>query len=429
MSRSLTAVLLCLPAAAWADWPMFRGPNGSGKYADAQPLPTRWSDTENIAWKTPLPGRGSSSPVVFEDRVVLTAFTGYGQDETAPGEQAGLKLHVLCFDRNSGRQLWDRELPASDDERPFKGQVTNHGYATPTPCVDETGPVVSFGVSGLYAFDWDGNELWRADVGRKTSGFGSSSSPVFVRDMVVLNASIEGGDMFSLNRQTGELRWRAEGIKRSWSVPVLADEADPPTLVLDQKEEITGFDPETGEQLWTCYGVQDYIVPVPVLGKLDGNTIAYCMGGRQNHAIAVRLGGTGDVTDTHRLWDVKIGANVTSPVLLTASELNAESDRLFTATDRGIAHAIEARTGETVFKTRLPTRSRVYASVVYGDGKLYAQTRDAGITVFRPGDEDEEIAVNVLEAGELFNAGPALDRGQILIRSDRFLYCVGESAQ
>ena len=430
-------ILLLLTAtmftrAALADWPQFRGPNGSGRYDGTEPLPVEWSANDGVLWKVPLPGAGSSSPVVLADRVVVTAYTGYGLDAENAGDLADLRLHVLCFDRETGRELWRSTLEASPDERPFSGQMTNHGYATPTPCLDADGVVASFGVSGLVAYDWDGREQWRAEVGTKTAGFGTSSSPIIVGDFVVLNASIEAGRTFAVDRATGEERWSVPDVSKSWSVPVVAETDAGRTLVLNQKQQILGLDPATGKELWRCDGVRDYVVPVPVVGPPPfgkaGESVVVCFGGRRNQAVGVRLGGRGDVTESHRLFDANIGANVTSPVYLTASEAGGGRDRVYCATDKAIAHCVDAATGETVYKTRLPTRARVYASVVYGDGRLYAQTRDAGLVVYRPGEAYEELAVNVLEPDALFNATPALDRGRVYLRSDGWLYCVGGSS-
>ena len=153
------ALVLCLASTSLAgDWPQFRGPSGNGTSATAQ-TPTEWSDSKNIVWKSELPGRGASSPVVWGDRVFLTAFTGYGQSAEDPGEKADLKLHTLCIDRRSGAPIWDRSIDASPATQDFGKRVADHGYATGTPVTDGKRVFAFFGVSGVVAYDWDGKDL------------------------------------------------------------------------------------------------------------------------------------------------------------------------------------------------------------------------------------------------------------------------------
>ncbi|MGY8880501.1 MAG: outer membrane protein assembly factor BamB family protein, partial [Dehalococcoidia bacterium] len=186
-------------------------------------------------------------------------------------------------------------------------------------------------------------------------------------------------------------------------------------LIMNQKNEIFAFDPITGEKLWWCAGVEDYIVPVPVFH--DG--VVYCLGGRSNRAIAVKLGGRGDVTETHKLWESTIGANVTSPVY--------HNGHLYWASDKAIENCLRASDGEEVYQQRLPARSRIYSSIVRGGDKLYVTTRDQGIVVLAAKPGYKELAVNVIESDEtLFNASPAISGNQLLLRTDAFLYCIGE---
>jgi outer membrane protein assembly factor BamB len=408
--------LLCFCSISHAnDWPQFRGPSGNATATDSNP-PTTWSDTENIAWKTELPGRGASSPVVFGNRIFLTAYTGFGVDSDEPGDKANLKLHVLCFERDSGKLLWNKSIKASTATQKFGQRVADHGYATATPATDGDAVYASFGVSGVVAYDMDGNLMWQAKIGDGTAGFGSASSPVVFREMVYVNASIESNTLFAFDKQTGKEVWKAVSIMKSWSSPCIAEVPDgPPELIMNQKNEIFAFDPITGEKLWWCAGVEDYIVPVPVFH--DG--VVYCLGGRSNRAIAVKLGGRGDVTETHKLWESTIGANVTSPVY--------HNGHLYWASDKAIENCLRASDGEEVYQQRLPARSRIYSSIVRGGDKLYVTTRDQGIVVLAAKPGYKELAVNVIESDEtLFNASPAISGNQLLLRTDAFLYCIGE---
>lgn len=411
----LTALLCICSIGNANDWPQFRGPSGNATAPDSNP-PTTWSDTENIAWKTELPGRGASSPVVFGNRIFLTAYTGFGVDTEEPGDKEKLRLHVLCFERGSGKLLWDKSIKASSATQNFGQRVADHGYATATPATDGEAVYASFGVSGVVAYDMDGNFMWEAEIGEGTAGFGSASSPVVFREMVYVNASIESNTLFAFDKQTGKEVWKAASIMKSWTTPCIAEvPGGSPELILNQKNEIFAFDPITGEKLWWCAGVEDYIVPVPVFH--DG--VAYCLGGRSNRAIAVKLGGRGDVTKTHKLWESTTGANVTSPVY--------HDGYLYWASDKAIENCLRASDGEEVYRERLPTRARIYSSIVRAGNKLYVTTRDQGIVVLAAKPEYEELAVNVIKSDEtLVNASPAVSGNQLLLRTDRFLYCISE---
>jgi len=333
-----------------------------------------------------------------------------------PGQKADLKLHVLCFERDSGKLIWDKSIPASSASQNFTKRVADHGYATGTPATDGEAVYAYFGVSGVVAYDMDGNLMWQADVGDGTAGFGSASSPVIYREMVYVNASIESKTLFAFDKKTGKEVWKADGIIKSWTTPSIAEvPGGAPELILNQTNEIFGFDPITGEKLWWCSGVQDYIVPVPVFH--DG--IAYCLGGRKNQAIAVKLGGRGNVTKTHKLWQVNIGANVTSPVYYEG--------HLYWANDRAVEVCLRASDGEEVYQKRLPTRAKIYSSIVRAGDRLYVTTRDQGIVVLEAKPEYKELAVNVIASDEtLVNSSPAVSGNQLLLRTDAYLYCIGE---
>ncbi len=411
---TLIALLCICSTVNAADWPQFRGPSGNATASDSDP-PTTWSDSENIVWKTALPGRGASSPIVSGKHVFLTAYTGFGVDAQEPGDKANLRLHVLCFERNSGKLLWDKSIKASPSTQKLSQRIADHGYATATPATDGEAVYASFGVSGVVACNMDGNLLWQAAIGDGTAGFGSAASPVVYDDLVYVNASIESNTLFAFDKRTGRKVWKTESVMKSWTTPCIAEVPDgPPELILNQKNEIFAFDPVTGKKLWWCAGVEDYIVPVPVFH--DG--IVYCLGGRSNRAIAVKLGGRGDVTKTHKLWESTTGANVTSPVY--------HDGYLYWASDKAIENCLRASDGEEVYRERLPTRGRIYSSIVRAGNKLYVTTRDQGIVVLAAKPEYEELAVNVIESDQtLVNASPAVSGNQLLLRTDRFLYCIG----
>ncbi len=406
------------------DWPRFRGLDGNASSANLAPL--EWSDSKNIVWKTKIPGRGSSSPIVAGGKIFLTSFTGYGQSDQDPGEKTELRLNTLCFDRDSGSLLWNKSIEASANEQSLsvdnnpngkKKQVAGHGYASGTPCCDGQAVFAFFGASGAVAYDLEGNELWYNDeLGTNTAGFGSASSPVVCDELVFINASIESDTLYALDKKTGKVVWKMDGIMKCWSSPCLAEnERGETELIINQKFKVYGLNPQTGQQLWSCDGIDDYVVPTPIVHE----GIIYCLGGRSNKAMAIKLGGKGDVTKSHRLWFTNVGANVTSPVL--------HEGHLYWASDKGIANCMDARNGSSVYRERMPTKERVYASIVRAGDRLYLTTRDSGVWVLAAEPAFKVLALNKIESDDsLVNASPAIHDRQILMRTDRFLYCLGE---
>ncbi len=423
MSRFLSLVILLIVSSTGsiaetqgADWSQFRGPSGNG-ISPSTGLPTEWSADKNITWKTKLPGHGSSSPVLFGNQVFLTAYSGYGlkvDEESNPSE---LRLHVIAVNRKNGEIMWDESVPPLNQVQKITKRIVDHGYASSTPACDETGVYAFFGTSGVVAYDLKGKLKWRADLGDGTAGFGSASSPILYKDFVIVNASIESDTVYALHKKTGDVAWKAENIVKAWTTPSVVDLPNgKQELVVNQKSQIFGFDPNTGEKLWTCEGIQDYVVPVVV----QNEGILYCLGGRSNRSIAVRPGGRGDVTKTHKLWEVNVGANVTSPVYYNG--------HLYWASDRGIAFCLNAKNGEVIYKNRLPTKGRLYASIVLADEKLYITTRDNGVVVLKAAPEYLELARNEITTDEsMFNASPAISEGSIYLRTNGYLYRIANN--
>lgn len=413
----LTAGVVLMAQAVTAladDWPRFRGPDGAGKSPD--PVPVRWSDDNNVSWRLELPGPGASSPIVNNDCVFLTCYSGYGVDASSNASPQDLKRHLLCVDEKSGELLWNSEMSAEAEQRRYGGFVALHGYASSTPAADDEAIYVYYGASGAAAYDYDGQRLWRTSCGTGTHSFGTANSPVLHQELVIVNASVECGALIGLQKATGKEIWRRPGMDASWNTPVLvAVPNGQPELVVNVKGFVLGIDPKSGEELWRCRGIPDYICPSIIAG--DG--VIYAIGGRRNTAIAVRAGGRGDVTETHKLWEVNKGSNVSSPVL--------HDGHLYWASDgRGIAFCVDAENGEVVYQERIdPKPGRIYASPVVADDKLYYVSRDRGTFVFAAAPTFELLANNVL-AGDasVFNGSPAVSDGRLFLRSDRYLYCI-----
>jgi outer membrane protein assembly factor BamB len=400
--------------AASGDWSRFRGPSGDG-VSVSEKLPTEWSLERNVAWKAPLPGPGASSPVVWGDRIFLTCFTGYANPQEPGGSLENLKRHVMAFEASNGNLLWDRAIPAN---LPEEASIRDHGYAANTPAVDAERVYVFLGKSGVHAFDHEGNAVWDADVGNNTSGWGTSASPLLYKDLVIINASVESESLVALDRKTGEEKWRAGGIQEAWDTPlIVTSESGRDELVIAIRGKILAFDPNRGTSLWSCdTEITWYMVPTPVAA--DG--VVYVLGGRSGIAsLAVKAGGSGDVTRSHRLWTSNKGSNVSSPVY--------RDGHLYWMNDqRGVAYCAKADTGEVVYEQRLDRAGQVYASALLAGGKVYYLTRDGVTYVLAAEPKFEQLAVNQLRDGTQFNGSPAVFENQLLIRSDKFLYRLGE---
>jgi len=413
----LSAGALAVLFLAGADWPRFRGSEGSGVAPDSRP-PAEWSDKENLTWKTPLPGAGASSPIVVGDRIFVTCYSGYGLSEDEPGNIEDLKLHVVCVSLADGKILWDKAVKAKQPEQAYRSYITNHGYASATPASDGQAVYVSFGRSGVYACKLSGEELWQADIGTKTHGWGSAVAPILFENLVIVNACVESGAVVALDKNSGKEAWRFTGLKESWGTPLVVPLPDGRRdLVVSSRGQVFGLDPATGKKRWECRGVQQYVCP-SVVAHGD---VVFVTAGIKTHTLAIRAGGEGDVSASRILWESKDGSKVGTPLY--------HNGHLYWVDHAGIAFCLNAETGKTVYKERLQVRARrdkVYASPVLADGKLYVVTREDGVVVLAAEPELKELGRNRLDDKSIFNATPAIVGNQLLLRSDRFLYCIGK---
>ena len=399
---------------AEADWPRFRGPDGMG-LAGKVGVPLEWDDETNLAWKVALPGAGASSPITFGDKIYLTCYTGFFVPGESSGSQEDLKRHLLALRRDNGKLIWDSPVPA---KLPEEKSIRDHGFAASTPVADAAGVIVFFGKSGVIAFDHQGKQVWTADVGDKTNGWGSAASPVLYKHLVLVNASVESSSLIALDRKTGKEVWRAKGIRESWNTPVVVKaKSGRDELIVAIQGKVLAFNPNTGDPLWECKtDIGWYMVPSIVAG--DG--MVFALGGRSGvAALAIKTGGSGDVTDTHRLWTSQKGSNVSSPVYLDG--------HLYWMNDqRGTVYCAKADSGEIVYEQRLERAGQIYASALLVDGRIYYLTRDGRTFVLAAKPEFQQLATNVLRDRSIFNSAPALNGSRLLIRSDKFLYCVGK---
>ena len=382
-------------------WPRWRGPSGQGVVEDTG-YPDRWSDTVNVLWKRPVPGRGHSSPIVWGDRIFLTT----SQDQ-------GRRVSILSFRRSDGALLWQADAPNGPAER-------HHGKNSPasaTATTDGERVYASFGSRGLLAVDFDGNVVWHRDLGRIDNYHGPAGSPLLYRDSVIIYQDQNGGAfVIALDARTGETRWRTERTARvGWGTPIAVSVGDHDELIVSSQRFVRSYDPSTGEERWRCDGMLREVIPTPVVG----HGLVYCASGRAGPTLAIRPGGRGDVTGARVAWRTTRGSPfVPSPVVY--------GDYLYQINDMSsIVTCLNARTGETVWQERLgrPRREGISASPVVVDDKLFV-TNDEGLTfVLRTGPEFELLHVNDIGAPTL--ASPALVDGVWYIRTADELFAIG----
>jgi outer membrane protein assembly factor BamB len=365
-------------------------------------------NVRTLRWKTALPGAGSSSPVVFGDKVFITCFTG--------AEDAAVVRHLLCLDRSTGKVLW-KDAVAAGREDDYRGYLTEHGYASSTPAADADAVYAFFGKSGVHAWGHDGKKLWKADVGSRSDpkGWGSGAAVTLYKDLVIVNASSESRSLRALDRRTGKEVWKAaaSGLALAFGTPVVVEDV----IVLAVPGELWGLNAATGKLRWYASIAPDGNVAPSVAG---GGGLVFAIGGYTGKGtVAVRPGGKGDVTRSHVVWTIRPSSYVPSPVY--------HDGRLHWIDDEGMAMCVEAATGRTLYRERLPIRGGsgkpVYASLVRAGGHFYAVTRRGGVFVFPVGPKFELTERNAALDDSAFNATSAVADGQLFVRSEKFLYC------
>lgn len=430
--KTLLTVLLSLLAfsqtATAEDWLRFRGPQGAGVSVGDTGMPVEFDDQKNVIWKIDLPGAGASAPIIVGDKIILTAYSGYGQSRNDIGEMDDLKRHVLCYSKSDGKELWRKDFDPVLPEDPFQGMgVPEHGYSSSTPVSDGTHVYVFFGKSGVFAFDLEGNQLWHTSVGTDSGSkrWGSGGSPALSSNVLIINATDESNSIVGLDKSTGKELWRNKGVQNVWGTPLVVGQGDDEAVVMSLPYEIWAMNPKTGKLKWfATNGVQDSSVSASPM--LDGDVVI-AMGGRSNTAVAIRLGGEKDVTKTHTVWQGKSVARIMTPILYEGH---------IYAVSKGIASCLDAQTGKQVYKERLPSIGKSaqrrgpsgnYVSPVIADGKLYQFIKNGGCYVIDAQPEFKLLAANQMtEDGSEFNATPAISDGKLFVRSNRHLYCIGQ---
>ena len=457
----LTTLSLCLwgawaplQAAAPANWPAWRGPLANGVAPDAHP-PTQWSETQNVHWKVAIPGRGTSTPVIWEDQVfILTAVpTGPGPEAPAKasdssgsptertdrpdrprrggaggsgGGGGGMvdrptqaqQFTVLSFDRKTGKQRWTH---SPRTQLPHEGHHKDHGFASASPVTDGKHLIVSFGSFGLYGYDLKGKLLWEKDLGdmRTRNSFGEGSSPALDGNTVVVLWDHEGDDFIvALDKRDGRELWRqTRDEPTGWCTPLIVSHGGRKQVIVNGTHKIRSYDLKDGKLLWECAGQTVNAIPSAVSA---GDRVFLMSGYRGNALQALRLDRSGDLTGTDGIvWShAKSTPYVPSPLLVG-------NTLYFLSNNSALLSAFDASSGKAHFEAeRLDGLNGVYASPVAADGRVYVVGRDGNTAVLRQGERLEVLAKNSLDDG--FDASPAIVGKQIFLRGRQSLYCIAE---
>lgn len=395
-----------IPGNRWAHW---RGPLGTGAAPTATP-PVEFGAEKNVRWKVELPGSGSSSAVVWDDRVFATTGVPLADGRT-------WSFRVFCFDRDSGKQLWEQ---TAVEAVPHEGTHQTNTFASASPCTDGEHLYASFGSRGLFCYTLDGELVWSRDFGDMTirRGFGEGSSPTLVDDLVLVPWDHEGPSMlYALNKLTGETVWETPRDEPTcWATPlVAASGSGERQVVMNGQTAARGYDLKTGKELWRCGGQTER----PCASAVAEGGVAYVMSGfRGAFAGAFDLDGRGDLAGSKTvLWSVSRDTpDVASPLLL-------DGKLYFYKEKTGLLTCVDAASGDVVYATkRIPGIGRTYASPIAANGHIYLTDRSGAITVITAGGDPQVVATN--DIGEGVDATPAADGKDLFIRGERHLFCV-----
>jgi len=372
-------------------WPRWRGPSGqgivdSGKYRD------KWSPTEGIKWKVAVPGRGHSSPVVWGDHIFFT--TEYDN---------GARLSMLAFRRSDGQKLWETFVPTEGVEHVYP----KNSRASATPVTDGSLVYASFGTHGLAAFDFKGKLTWHNRVGKLSNYHGSAGSPILYKDRVIIYQDHKGSAettayVGAFDKKTGKEVWKTPRVETvGWGTPIVVRAGDRDELIVSSQRKVYGYDPDSGKELWTVAGLSFEVIPTPVVAE----GLILCSSGRQGPTIAIRPGGSGDVTETHVAWKSPKGSPFIPSGVVVDGVLYLVNDI------QSILTAHDVKTGEVLYQGRLGEAKKegFSASPIANDGKVFFTNDDGETFVLKAGREFNLLHTNTL--GEQTLASPALVDG------------------
>ncbi len=402
-----------------ANWPAWRGPTGQG-ICEEKGLPVKWSKTEHVKWRVALPERGNSTPIVWGERVFVT-------------QPVGERRTLMCFDRKDGKLLWQQGVTTAEKE-PTHG---TNPYCSASPVTDGERVIVSFASDGLFCYDFAGKELWkRTDLGKQIHIWGNAASPVIHGDLCFLNFGPgETTYLLAVDKNTGKTLWKHDE-ETGYGKPQTADPAagkrgDPtfigswttPTLIkVEGKEQVlmswprrlAAYDPANGKELWTCAGLNPLVYTSPIA---EGESVV-AMGGFGGSAIGVRAGGSGDITESRRLWH-----HPRSPQRIASGAIH--EGRIYIHNDPGTAMCLDLKTGEALWTERLKGEGKSgtnWSSVMLAEGNCYTITQGGDCFVFKAGPTFELVSMNPL--GEPSNSSVVPSNGELFIRTHAALWCI-----
>jgi outer membrane protein assembly factor BamB len=439
-AKMIAALLLVLPGgrvradSAQDYWPAWRGSTASGVSTTARP-PLTWSETQNIKWKVLVPGQGTSSPIVWGDKIFFLTAIDTGRPGTpAPAPGAAVdpnapppfhggkrpktfhKFDVVCLDRATGRTLWEK---TAREEVPHEGHSPEHGFASYSPVTDGVHVWAAFGSRGVHCYDVNGVHQWSRDLGRMTTKlmFGEGSSPALAGNALIVVMDHEGHSaIHALDKNTGQTLWKtARDEDTAWTTPVVAEVGGRTQVIVSATNRIRSYDLQTGDEIWQCGGQTQNVIPSPVAA---GGLVFCTSGFRGSELQAIELGHTGDLTGTRAVrWQVnKATPYVPSPILYDG--------KLYVCSmNKAAISCYDAATGKLNFvEGRLEAVADIYASPVGAMGRVYFVGRNGTTEVIRNADKLEVLATNRLDDG--FDASPALAGNEIFLKGKKNLYCI-----
>lgn len=437
---SCLALVLCLSAnrdltaqSIEDHWHQWRGPEANGVSRTANP-PIEWSEDKNIQWKVAVDGQGTSTPIIWGDKLfLLTAIDTGKEDPSIPKPEDQPKTNffnikrpntsfefvVLCLNRTTGQEMWRRKV---NELIPHEGHHNDNDYASSSPMTDGEHLYCWFGLAGLYCFDLDGNQIWKRDLGQVQMGssLGEGCSPV-VHDgkLVIVRDHSQQSTIETLDATTGETLWKRDRDEpNNWATPRIVEHAGRTQVITSGTNLVRSYDLDTGEIIWQCGGLSSNAIPCPVT---DSENV-YCMSGYKGYAaLALPLSAQGDITDSDKvIWSKNEGTPYTPSPLLYDGML------YFNQSNQAIWSSHDSKSGRTIIdRTRLSGISNIYASPVGAAGRVYVTGRNGTTLVMERSDELTILAKNTLD--ERFDASAAVAGDQLFLRGAKFLYCIASS--
>ena len=432
---SICLLLIAIPMPAFGEsfadnWHQWRGPHATGVSPTADP-PVAWNEDENVKWKVAIEGQGTSTPIIWNDKVfVLTAINTGVKDPSIPDPEDQPKTNffdikqpnaqhafvVLCLDRNTGKEIW-RQVATT--KIPHQGAHNDNDFAPASPTTDGKHLYCWFGSAGLFCYDLQGNKIWEKKLGevKVGSSLGEGCSPVLHEGKLVIVRDHAGQSTIEvLDAKTGNTLWKRERDEgNAWATPRIIQHSGKTQVITAASGFVRSYDLDTGDIIWQCSGLTGNAIPCPVV---EGDYVI-CMTGYQGYsAMAIPLTETGDISDSEKiLWKKERGTPyIPSPLLY-------EGLIFYNQSNQAILTCLDAKTGEVAFgPKRVGELSNIYASPVGAGGRVYLTGRNGNTLVLERGPEYKVTALNKLD--ERFDASPALAGNQLFLRGAKHLYCI-----